>query len=217
MLELLHLFLNAAQCKNFKTAAEECREFFGRDPERPWIEYEPVLVLYEDPLVEQYNCHAQELGIRATFDREADFQGYTKRLVKAHNPVDASQPFQLRPECRKCYELLATFDGLQRHLQDFPKHRIKFRRKRYNTLHYWAQHSDGRKCLTCAKSYVSRQFLDVHLDQCGHHREGIIPRWKQDNGWTNRKDGARKARREEAQRRKWATTAELERPEDGEP
>ena len=211
MLELLHLFLNAAKSKNFRTAAEECRDFFVTEPGMPWIEY--YLTHYQDPLVKQYNCRAQELGLQATFDRNVngpEFQGHTKRQVKAYNPVDASQPFQLRPECRECYELFASFEGLQHHLQEFPKHRIPFKRKRYSTLNYWAQRTDGRKCWTCAKSYVSREFLAKHLDSCGHRREGIIPRWKQDNGWMNRKDGARKAKREEAQRLRLATRVELE-------
>ena len=126
-----------------------------------------------------------------------------KRRLQIYANVDAAQPYQLRPECRKCYELFASFEGLEHHLQQFPRHRTPFKRKQYNVLNYWAQHGGRRKCWTCAKSYASLEFLAKHLDECGHRREGMIPRWKQENGWTNRRDGKRNARERAAREREW--------------
>ncbi|ERF70787.1 hypothetical protein EPUS_08345 [Endocarpon pusillum Z07020] len=137
------------------------------------------------------------------------YQTAAKRRPQIYANVDAAQPYQLRPECRKCYELFASFEGLEHHLQQFPRHRIPFKRKQYNVLNYWAQHGGGRKCWTCAKSYTSLEFLAKHLDDCGHRREGMIPRWKQDNGWMNRRDGKRKAREKAAQEWEWRKAYEV--------
>jgi hypothetical protein len=130
-----------------------------------------------------------------------DSKDPVRRRLKVCVNKDAAKPFQLPPECRKCYELFASFEGLQHHLQESPKHRIPFQRKAYNTLNYHAKHGGRRKCWTCAKSYVILEFLGRPLDQCGHRREGMILRWKQDNAWNDQKDGKRKARREEEGRK----------------
>lgn len=294
MVELLSLFLNAAKCKKFKTAAEEDKSFrvYQRMSAEGNYLSDCTIKSYTDPLAEQYDRRAEEIGVRATFDRtlpkryvkfehesdvpraftfvwygaenepgaifedeidnsdndpelayqededqeseDADTQQQncvksaplppspqmfpvlsldnlqedlpslpishvtpvSRPRLRVYANTDAPEPFRLRPECRKCYELFASTEGLRHHLEAFPKHRMPFKRKAYNTLHYSAQHSGHRKCWTCAKSYVSMNFLNAHLDKYRHRREGMIPRWKQDNGWTNRRDGARNARKQ---------------------
>jgi hypothetical protein len=296
LLEVLGLFLNAARCKKFQTAAEEDQDFIielgARDVLGIRHLIEAKIESHHHLLVERYNRRAEELGVRATFDqtwenryvkfehetdvpRGCDFLWFgatrepgamfedvespaqyqhlmgeeeaahdeqevvneqqdsaeaaplppsrglsapdsfaehlndlpplpvssmTRRRLKIYTNTDTAEPFQLRPECRKCYEMFASHEGLHHHLQEFPKHQVHFKRKKYNTIHYWARHDGNRKCWTCAKSYVSIEFLNEHLDSCGHRREGMIPRWKVDNGWTNRRDGARNAQRKEAHR-----------------
>jgi hypothetical protein len=294
MNELLGIFLNAAKCKNFKTAAEEDKTFYTKEEgyKCSWWWQPFTIDTYLDPLVEQYNHRAEDLGVLADFDHKFD-----KRLVKfeqevnvrrrcrewcgareepsavCEDPVDEyilvdcvedepeaddgqqdifkpaplpsnprwpcltpldapsvyelpdlpdndikeeektgarlkvyinepEPPFTLRPECRKCFELFGSKGGLEHHLQKFSKRRIPFKRKAYNTLNYWAFHGGDRKCWTCAKSYRSLEQLNKHLDRYGHRREGMIPRWKRDNGWTNRRDGRRNAKRKEEQWRR---------------
>lgn len=133
------MYLNAAKCKKFVTAAEEDKEFYqprsGGDTHGEYV----TIHSYQDPLVGEYNLRAGELGIQAHFDRTRD-TSYGKfehedeahvpdeteigmpgnRRLKIYANVESAQPYKLRPECRKCYELFASFEGLEHHLQRFP-------------------------------------------------------------------------------------------------
>ena len=202
MVKLLGIFVNAATCKRFLTAAEEDKHYVGRSPcypfQAPSSSRIPIKS-YRDPLVQKYNLRAEQLGVRASFDQTwekryikfeheatstssralgeaaddlpllsnctVDTQAPARRRLKVYVNRHVTKPFQLPHECRKCYELFAWFEGLQHHLEAFPKHCIPFQRKAYNTLTYHAHHGGDRKCWTCAKSYISLKFLGKHLDQ----------------------------------------------------
>jgi hypothetical protein len=109
--------------------------------------------------------------------------------------VDPLEDWELRPECRKCYQLFETREELDAHLESKPTHKIPFVRKVYNVLHPRAQHGGDRKCFTCGKTYTLLQNVDDHNREEGHGRVGMIPRWRQDNGWWDRWEGRLKGHR----------------------
>jgi hypothetical protein len=88
MVELLSIFLNAATCKKFLTAAEKDKQFVVRQPVSPdgWDRIH--IESYHDRLVPKYNLRAEELYIRATFD-----ENWENSYVKFEHEVDVPQCF----------------------------------------------------------------------------------------------------------------------------
>ena len=94
---------------------------------------------------------------------------------------NATKPYHLTPECRTCYQLFSSTFGLHNHLKAKPGHRRSFQKKRYNVLTTNVQMYGKRKCWTCAAEYSSLCYLKKHLEEMGHERHGIVPRWAEDN------------------------------------
>lgn len=106
---------------------------------------------------------------------------------------DPDCEWELLPECRKCYQVFKTREELLGHLERKPSHRIPFARKTYNTLHPRAEHGGDRKCFTCGKTYHLHEKMHEHNVKEDHLRGAMIPRWKQDNHWFDRRHSNRKA------------------------
>ena len=76
MLELIDIFLNAASCKKFQTAAERDRGFVV--PSIPTVSTDHrwkhiTIDSYRDPLVHRYNSRAQELGFMGHVDTALEY------------------------------------------------------------------------------------------------------------------------------------------------
>ena len=113
-------------------------------------------------------------------------QAESGQQEQAEAPVTSKKNahvYVMVPECRVCLQLFASTKDLHNHLKTNPTQKKLFRKKRYNTIFPWVtqQGSQSRKCPTCAKDYVSFAQLDIHIEEKGHHRHGIIPRWAEDN------------------------------------
>lgn len=105
--------------------------------------------------------------------------------IKKYAHKDPDEEWELLPECRKCYQIFDSRGDLDAHLELRPKDRMPFVRKTYNMLHPRARHEGDRKCLTCAAGFSYLDQVDEDFAKTGHARNGMIPRWKQDKGWTN--------------------------------
>ena len=120
-------------------------------------------------------------------DHTVDAQ--TKRFDKTFKVVEGAKvKYELMPECRSCYALFASWEDLKAHLEAKPKHKMSFRPKIYNEIHPKASYGGWVKCHTCAVTPPSQRIsgLESHYrNQPFHRRNGMIPRWKEDNHWWN--------------------------------
>ena len=112
-----------------------------------------------------------------------------QRFDKTYNVIpEATAFYQLLPECRTCYTLFSGREELKEHLEAEAKHTTSHRPKEWNEIHTDATYGGWVKCHTCAFIPPSQTVtgLETHYrNQPWHQRHGMVPRWKEDNGWWN--------------------------------
>jgi len=112
-----------------------------------------------------------------------------------YHPHTLNKPYELIPECRSCLSTFASREDLRHHLQQYPRHSIQFRRKKWNPISPYGTNKGARVCWTCGYSCNALDRLDAHLDAYSHRRHGIVPRYMEDNAAWDRKWRMHKERR----------------------
>ena len=108
------------------------------------------------------------------------------RFIDAFSGLaDAEGKYELVLKCHfyQCNAVFKDWDTLQQHLDHHPEHMTSYHHKATNELNRKAHWGGWLKCWTCATPFDKLKDLDEHQDRLGHHRHGMVPRWKRDNAW----------------------------------
>ena len=177
MRRLLKPLIDMAHARGIRIGAEQkYRDSYWSEYHGAYIEPE-----FTEPLVAWFNNAAISPEIRAKFTtlyNEDTDEMREKSLGRCKN---SAMPYELTPECRYCLRVFGGWEQLAMHLKNLPKHRMRFRYKKWNELYHLADRRAPRKCPTCAKSYDSLEGLYNHLYDFGHERLTIVPRYVCDN------------------------------------
>jgi hypothetical protein len=186
LIGMLDQVIAVAAQKKFLLTAEEDKDFVKKLPGDDHYTHFRVED-YQDPLVRYIN------NARTRRDAPASPTVIKGKTIETPDGsydlvTHPHLPYELLPECRKCYRNFKTDTELREHLAAMPSHRIKFRRHQYNSISPLAEMYPARhKCLVCARGYASRAFRDKHCERVGHVRDnkkqGMVPRFKKDNKW----------------------------------
>ena len=96
--------------------------------------------------------------------------------------------YALQPECRQSYAVFREPADLAAHLARHPQHAVRFAKRAYNELNkrHATAEVQKNKCRTCGIWFDRLDPFDKHCAKYQHtrtRRQGIVPRWKKDNGW----------------------------------
>lgn len=98
-----------------------------------------------------------------------------------------TQPYEIIPECRKCYAIFPSDDDLKTHLRKNPTHMVDFRKKTLNNLVPYAKHGKPRVCKVCGRGWLRYPDQSAHEGNVGHGRRSVIPMYRADNDWWEKK------------------------------
>lgn len=135
-----------------------------------------------------YEPEGHEIGRTGEELRTEDQELMYDMLGFYHPEKHDIKPYIYVSECRTCYKTFATDAGLRSHLKDKPGHATAFRKKMWSPISPIAGISgDGkREFVTCAQGFGIVRNLDAHYEKYPHHeRNGVIPRWVEDNARFN--------------------------------
>ena len=134
-----------------------------------------------DPLVDWFNNAAVSREMRAKFTTPYNEDTDEMREKSLGRCKNSAMPYELMPECRCCLRVFGGWEQLAMHLKNQPKHKIRFRYKKWNELYHLADRCAPRKCPTCARSFHTVVGLENHMYYLGHERLSIVSRYMCDN------------------------------------
>ena len=111
-------------------------EFDGSTNEAEWT----------DPLVTWFNNAANLPEMKANFATRYNQETEVMLEKKLGRCKTSEMPYELVPECRSCLQVFGGWEELATHLHKQPRHKMRFRYKKWNELYRWADQRGKRKC-----------------------------------------------------------------------